>query len=122
MDDWNAIECRIARVRKFAQLLDDKYSIPGTNIRFGLDALVGLLPGAGDAATAIAGLWLIVEAYRIGVPMTLLFRMLINLLADSALGIIPLLGDVLDVFWKSNRRNANLLEDYVRKRYGTPDR
>ena len=117
MSDWNDVQRRVERVQKFAQLLDDKYAIPGTRIRFGLDALVGLIPGAGDAATAAAGLWLIVEAYRLGVSKGLLARMVVNLIADSAIGAIPLVGDAIDVFFKSNRRNAKLLEEHLKKKY-----
>ena len=117
MSDWNGVQRRVERVRKFAQLLDDKYTIPGTGIRFGLDALVGLIPGAGDAATAAAGLWLIVEASRLGVPKAVLARMVVNLIADSAIGAIPLVGDAIDLFFKSNRRNAKLLEEHLKQQY-----
>lgn len=96
-----------------AQFMDDQFVIPGTKIRFGMDSLIGLLPGVGDAATAVAGIWLIIEGIRLGVPFWTLIRMLINLGVDVTVGSIPLLGDVFDVFWKSNRRNANLIEKHL---------
>ncbi|MCA9136471.1 MAG: DUF4112 domain-containing protein [Planctomycetales bacterium] len=116
MSQWEDVERRLQRVRKLAQLMDDKFAIPGTRIRFGLDSLVGLFPGAGDAATAVAGLWLIVEAARLKAPRGILVRMGVNLLVDSTLGVIPVAGDVFDLYWKSNRRNAALLEEFLKRR------
>lgn len=107
------IERRLRRVRRVASMLDDQFKIPGTRIRWGIDSLVGLLPGAGDLATAAAGLWLIGEAVRMQAPKRLIARMLWNLLIDSTLGSIPILGDVFDLFWKSNRRNVDLLENHL---------
>ncbi len=94
--------------------MDDQFHLPGTRIRFGIDSLVGLLPVAGDAVTTVAGLWLIAEAVRMNVPRGVLLRMLINLGVDSTLGSVPLVGDLFDVYWKSNRRNADLLEQFLR--------
>lgn len=116
MSQWTDVERRVERVRRFAALLDDKYAVPGTRLRFGLDSLVGLVPGVGDAATAIAGLWLIAEARRLRVSRGVLVRMCMNLLVDSTLGAVPVAGDVFDLYWKSNRRNAELLERYLKQR------
>ncbi len=96
-----------------AEFMDDKFVVPGTRIRFGMDSLIGLLPGVGDAATAVAGIWLIIEGARLGVPFWTLIRMLMNLGVDVTVGSIPVLGDLFDVYWKSNRRNANLLEKHL---------
>jgi hypothetical protein len=113
---WDEIERRLERVRKFAGMMDDRFSIPGTRIRFGIDSMVGLLPGVGDFATAVAGLWLVREAYRLKVSSIILIRMIVNVVIDSTLGVIPVVGDFFDVYWKSNRRNAELLEKALRDR------
>lgn len=116
MTQWTDVERRLERIRKMASMMDDKYSVPGTKIRFGIDSLVGLIPGIGDLATAAAGLWLIAEAYRLKASWGVLIRMLFNFTVDSILGLIPIIGDVFDVYWKSNRRNAILLENFLRAR------
>lgn len=115
MSQWNDVERRLNRVRRVAGLMDDKFAIPGTRIRFGLDSLVGLVPGVGDAATSVAGLWLVVEAARLKTPRGILLRMCLNLFVDSTLGAVPLAGDVFDLYWKSNRRNAVLLEKFLQQ-------
>ncbi|MCD0463453.1 DUF4112 domain-containing protein [Roseiconus lacunae] len=118
MSELEKIQRRVARVRRIATWLDSRYAIPGTKIRFGLDSLVGLIPGAGDVATAAVSLWLIVEAARLGVPMRTIARMFFNLFVDSTVGAVPVAGDVFDMFFKSNNRNAKLLEKAVARRYG----
>ena len=103
------------RLRRIATILDDAVRVPGTNIRFGLDALLGLLPGGGDAITgAIAG-YAIVLAARLGAPPAVIARMALNVLVDVATGTIPVLGDVFDVGWKANRKNVQLLERYQQR-------
>lgn len=115
---WNDVEQRLKRVQKFAQLMDDRFAVPGTRLRFGMDSLVGLIPGAGDAATAVAGIWLIVEAARLNASRGILLRMCFNLFVDSTLGAVPIAGDLFDVYWKSNRRNAELLQRFLEQRSG----
>ena len=100
------------RLRGLATVLDDAVRIPGTNIRFGLDALLGLLPGAGDAITGGVAAYAIVLAARLGAPPVVIARMAMNVLIDVATGTIPVLGDIFDVGWKSNRKNVQLLERY----------
>ncbi|HEY0674448.1 MAG TPA: DUF4112 domain-containing protein, partial [Longimicrobiales bacterium] len=85
---------------------------PGTKIRFGLDPLLGLLPGGGDAVTGAVATYAIVLAARLGAPPAVIARMAVNVLVDVATGTIPLLGDLFDVGWKSNRKNVQLLERY----------
>lgn len=99
--------------RKLALLLDDAFRIPGTNIRFGWDAVIGLLPGVGDAATTIVGLSPLLAAWRFGASRWLLLRMLGNLGLDATVGAIPVLGTVFDVYFRANRRNARLLEQHL---------
>jgi hypothetical protein len=92
-----------------ARLLDDRFRIPGTSIRFGLDGLIGLVPGLGDVATTAASLYLVYRARALGMPKPVLARMIVNILADTAVGAIPLLGDIFDIAFKANRRNFDLL-------------
>jgi hypothetical protein len=92
-----------------AGLLDDVFRVPGTNIRFGLDALLGVIPGIGDVITGMASLLMIYSAWERGLPRATIGRMLANIAIDSMVGTIPLAGDVFDVAWKSNRKNYDLL-------------
>jgi Domain of unknown function (DUF4112) len=92
-----------------ATWLDDRFVIPGTRIRFGLDALIGLIPGIGDALAALASLFIVVSAWRRGAARITVLRMMLNLTIEDTLGAIPLIGDLAHVAWKANRRNYNLL-------------
>ena len=92
-----------------AALLDDMFRIPGTQIRFGLDALIGWVPGIGDALAGIASFLIVVAAWLRGVQAITLVRMIANVVLETALGAIPVAGDVFHVFWKANRRNYKLL-------------
>ena len=97
----------------FVRLLDDRWTIPGTNIRFGLDSLLGLfLPAAGDAATGVGSLGLLAMALRQGVPSVVLMKMVGNLAIDVVVGAVPFFGDAFDVVWRSNRRNLKLIREY----------
>jgi hypothetical protein len=103
---------KLDRLRGIATILDDAVRVPGTNIRFGLDALLGLFPGAGDAITGGVAAYAIVLAAQLGAPPAVIARMALNVLIDVATGTIPVLGDIFDVGWKSNRKNVRLLERY----------
>jgi len=92
-----------------AALLDDIFRIPGTQIRFGLDALIGWVPGIGDAVAGIASFLIVFAAWRRGVQSITLVRMIANVVLETALGAIPVAGDIFHVFWKANRRNYRLL-------------
>jgi hypothetical protein len=92
-----------------AALLDDMWRIPGTKIRFGLDALVGWIPGIGDAMAAIASCLIVFAAWRRRVPAVTLIRMVANLVLETTVGAIPVAGDVFHIAWKANRRNYRLL-------------
>src|SRR4051812_26103157 len=98
------------RVRVLARVMDDAIRVPGTGIGVGLDALIGLVPGLGDIAGGIISAYTLVTAARLGVPRTVLARMLLNLGTDTLVGAVPVLGDIFDVAWKANVRNARLLE------------
>jgi hypothetical protein len=106
---------RIARVEALAALLDTAFIIPGTSFRFGFDALVGLVPGIGDALTTALSLWLVKEAHALGAPRHLIARMLGNIAIDGVVGAVPLLGDAFDLVWKSNRRNLHLLRGHLER-------
>ena len=103
----------VPTVRRLARLLDAAVRVPGTNIRFGLDAVLGLIPGAGDILGGVLSSFIIVQAARVGAPRSVLARMVMNVAIDSIVGAVPILGDLFDVGWKSNTRNAELLEQYV---------
>jgi len=90
--------------------MDDSISIPGTQIKLGFDALIGLIPGAGDGASALVSLYLVWQSWRIGASKRALSKMLLTLGIDFVLGIVPILGDIFDVAWKANIRNLEILE------------
>ena len=92
-----------------ARLMDGIFQIPGTNIRVGLDALIGLIPGLGDAITTFVSLYIVAAASKLGVPRITLARMGLNIAIDSLCGAIPFLGDVFDIFWKANFKNVELI-------------
>jgi hypothetical protein len=97
-----------------ATLMDSAVEIPGTRIKVGLDALLGVIPGLGDVASSLASLYILRRAHRLGVGRATLIRMGANVAADLAVGAIPLAGDIFDVFWKANRRNVALLQRHAR--------
>jgi Domain of unknown function (DUF4112) len=92
-----------------ASLLDDMWRIPGTKVRFGLDAVIGWVPGVGDAMAAVASCIIVFASWRRGVAPVTLARMVANILLETAVGGVPVVGDVFHVFWKANRRNYRLL-------------
>jgi hypothetical protein len=92
-----------------AALLDDMWRIPGTQIRFGLDAVIGWVPGIGDAMAGIASCLIVFASWRRGAKPITLARMIANILLEMTLGAIPLVGDVFHIVWKANRRNYRLL-------------
>src|SRR4051794_573039 len=104
---------RLNRLRRLAVLLDDSIRIPGTGFRVGLDALLGLLPGAGDLAGGAFSLYILLQAARMDVPRPLLVRMGTNLVIDVVVGAVPILGDLFDAGFKANMRNLALLEQHV---------
>lgn len=105
--------------RAVATWLDDAIAIPGTRLRIGLDPLVGLVPGIGDLAGALASAYLVLVALQLGAPAPVAVRMVVNLALDAVVGAIPLAGDLFDFAWKANRRNLQLLEAWVAEPRGT---
>jgi hypothetical protein len=104
---------RIARIDRLATLLDTRFAIPFTKIRFGADSLIGLAPGVGDAVTTALALYIVYEAHRLGAPKTVLARMLGNVAIDGMVGIVPVAGDVFDVMFRANRRNVRILREHL---------
>jgi hypothetical protein len=101
---------RLAAVRRWSKLLDSQFQIPGTNFRFGLDPLVGLfLPGVGGVASSIVSLMLISTMMKHGASRNVLVRMLLNVLLDTTVGAIPILGNIFDFAFRANDRNVELL-------------
>jgi hypothetical protein len=100
-------------VELLARLMDTVFSIPGTRIRFGLDAIIGLIPGLGDTLTSFVSLYILKFASRCGVPRVTLIRMALNIAIDYVAGSIPLMGDVFDVYWKANLKNVELLRRHM---------
>lgn len=97
-----------------ARWMDSVFEIPGTRIRFGIDPLLGLLPGLGDLLTTLVSLYILGAARRYGVPRVTMMRMAANIAIDAMLGALPFFGDIIDVFWKSNVKNVALLQRHVR--------
>ena len=97
-----------------AHWLDSVFRIPGLNIQFGLDVLLGLIPGFGDTATSIVSLYILQAATKAGVPRVTVARMALNIAIDYVVGIVPVIGDLFDVYWKSNVRNVELLRRHAR--------
>jgi hypothetical protein len=101
-------------LRRWSLLLDDAFRIPGTNLRFGLDPILGLVPGIGDLATPVFSVLILVHGARLRVPKIVLARMVLNALIDFIVGAVPVLGDLFDFGWKSNAWNLTLLERHAR--------
>ena len=101
------------QLRTIAHLWDELIRIPVIGRRIGLDALIGLVPGVGDAAAAVVASWAVVVAVRLGVPASVLVRMIGNIALDTIVGSIPLLGDLFDMGWRAQRRNVQLLERWL---------
>jgi hypothetical protein len=105
---------KLDTLRRWAGLLDNAFRVPGTQIRFGLDPILGLFPGIGDLATPVLSVLILVHGARVRVPKIVLARMVLNALIDFVVGAIPVLGDLFDFGWKSNAWNLALLERHAR--------
>ncbi|MBT8473087.1 MAG: DUF4112 domain-containing protein [Marinicaulis sp.] len=104
-----------ARVEQLSNFLDNKFRLPVLGYRFGWDSIIGLIPGAGDIITALMSLYLMAEAARAGAGAGMLIRMGLNVLIDTVVGAVPLLGDIFDFAFRSNYRNANIMRAYFEK-------
>ena len=102
-------------LRRYAVLLDSQFRVPGTNIRFGLDAIVGLIPGIGDISTPVFAALLLLQGVRMRLPIVVQARMVLNAAIDMLFGFVPILGDLIDIGFKANLRNLALLERHARR-------
>jgi hypothetical protein len=99
----------VRRLDTLSYVLDNSIPLPGTSRRFGLDAVIGLVPGFGDAAGALMSAYIVVQAARLGAPASSLVRMLLNVGIEAVVGAIPFAGDLFDAWFKANARNVTLL-------------
>lgn len=102
----------IKRLRILGQLLDTKFKGP-YGIRFGLDAVVGLIPVVGDISTTGVSLYIVYTAYNLGAGPSVLLRMMVNIMIENLISVIPLFGNLFDFYWKSNMKNVELVENYL---------
>jgi hypothetical protein len=103
----------LQRIRRLTRWLDTRWTIPGTSWRFGLDPLLGLIPGVGGVVTLGVSVYLLTESKRQGVPWPIMAMMVVNVALDFVLGEIPILGDIFDFAFKAHVRNLNLLERWL---------
>lgn len=99
----------VRRLDALSYVMDNSIPLPGTNRRFGLDAVIGLVPGFGDAAGALTSAYIVVQAARLGAPASSLVRMVLNVGIEAVVGAIPFAGDLFDAWFKANARNVTLL-------------
>lgn len=111
-------QAHLVELAQLATLLDSRYRIPGTPWRFGIDAILGLVPGIGDTLAALPALYLIWRAKQLGVPKGLLLRMIANVGVDTVFGSVPIAGNVFDLFFKASRRNVALLRRHIERSGG----
>jgi hypothetical protein len=109
-------EERLAQVRWLASLMDDRFAVPGTKLRFGWDSILGLFPGLGDVLTSLISLLIVHHAWQTGASRFTIARMVGNVGIDFLVGAIPFVGDLFDFAFKANRRNARLLERHLKTR------
>lgn len=112
-DEYSA---KLRRIDKLAYLFDARFEVPGTKIRIGWDGLIGLLPGVGDTLTLLPQLYLLFEALSLKLGKGTILKMLLNILIDWLVGTIPVVGDLFDIAFKSNMRNAKLVAEAIRQK------
>src|SRR3954451_21401531 len=95
-----------------AYIMDEVIRVPGTQFRFGLDPLLGLIPGIGDTSSALVSAFALIQAVRIGVPKVLIMRMALNILTNEVIGVIPVIGDTFSFWFKSNARNYEIIKNH----------
>lgn len=113
--DKEILEIDVTKLRRMAQVMDTLFRIPGTNVKFGLDPLVGLIPVVGDLISAGISTAIVAAASKLGVSKWIQLRMAFNIFLNTAIGAIPGLGDLFSVWFKSNQRNYELLQKYLER-------
>ena len=119
--DWEVLPPEEKRKREgleplfkwLALIMDEFLRVPGTQFRFGLDPLIGLVPGIGDTGSALVSAFALIQAVRLGVPKILLARMSINILINEIIGIVPIVGDAFSFWFKSNARNYQIIKEHL---------
>ncbi|MGR3496823.1 DUF4112 domain-containing protein [Citreimonas sp.] len=111
---------RLARAEKIARRMDNAVRIPFTRMTFGMDAVLGLVPGVGDALAMLPSLYILQVANMAGAPRRLLAKMATNIAIDWAIGVVPLVGDIFDIAYKANLRNVALLRAHIELRHAMP--
>ncbi len=109
------IEAAVARIEAVSHLMDDLFEIPGTKVRVGLDALIGIVPVVGDLISQVVSSYIIWEARQLGVSRFTMWRMIGNTAVDTVVGIVPVAGDAFDVAFRANRKNLALLKGHLAK-------
>ena len=104
---------RLAVLRRVSGLLDSAMQVPGTSIRFGLDPILGLIPGLGDLVSPLFTIGILWQARDLGIPRVIQLRMIFNVAIDTLVGLVPVIGDLFDVAWKANDMNLALLEKHA---------
>jgi len=118
--DWEVLPPEEKRKRQglepifkwLAYIMDEVVRVPGTKFRFGLDPLIGLIPGIGDTSSALVSAFALVQAVRLGVPKVLLMRMALNVLVNEVIGVVPVVGDAFSFWFKSNARNYEIIKTH----------
>jgi hypothetical protein len=110
--DTHSRRAALDRLDRLATVFDTAFVLPGTNVRFGVESLLRLVPGIGDAAASALSCYLLYEAHRLGVPRRLFARMVANVVLEGAIGAVPFAGDAFDVMFRANRRNVALLREH----------
>jgi hypothetical protein len=109
------IAASVARIEAISRLMDDLFEIPGTNVRVGLDAIIGLVPVVGDLISQVVSSYIIWEARQLGVSRFTMARMIANSAVDTVVGLVPFAGDAFDVAFRANRKNLALLKGHLEK-------
>jgi hypothetical protein len=114
-DEKEILEERLVRLKQLTENLDESFTIPGTNVKFGIDALIGLIPGGGDIIGGLFSLYILRTAIKMKLPKKAVLSIIFNITLDTTIGIVPIVGDIFDIFWKSNKRNMRIIEKYIVK-------
>jgi len=110
-----AAVAKLERLRYLSNLWDNALRIPGTNLRVGLESLIGILPFGGDVIGLLLSCYILFHAIQFKLPKTILLRMVSNIIIDAVVGLVPILGDLFDTTWKANTRNVNILENHLQQ-------
>ena len=107
---------RIQKIESFANWLDRKFTIPFIKVRIGMDGLIGLIPGIGDTLTLLISSWIVYQAHQLKASWWIKTRMIWNIFIDLLVGIVPFFGDIFDIAWQANQKNATLLSNHLKSK------